>query len=656
MEGDGIVPERRLAIDRDGFEDIMKRRFFWTPAFSIYGGVAGLYDYGPPGTAIKANLLTHWRNYFVLEEDMLEIDATNVTPERVFQISGHTAKFTDLMVRNVETKAFYRADHLLEEHLEKLMADPKMTPERRHELLKIAGQVDDYDEETLGRLLKEFNVRDPEDGGELSEPYPFNLMFETQIGPAGTHKGYLRPETAQGIFCNFAKLLEFNGGRIPFAGATIGTAFRNEIAPRAGVLRVREFQLAEVEHFMDPNDDVHPKFASVADTVLTLFPRDNQTTTASMTQMSIGDAVKKGVVAGENLGYFLARTHRFLLDMGARPEGLRFRQHLANEMAHYATDCWDAELLTSYGWIEVAGHANRSCYDLTVHAAASGVSMHFFKRYDEPVVRDVVSPKPNKGQIGGAFKADAKPLLLHLDTLSSDECAKLADTMDKDQKVTIKVGDKDYQLTSKMIQFVKASKKISGENVTPSVIEPTYGIGRIIYALLEHSYWVRDPEDPTKRLTLDAMLEKKKSKDKSLVEMMRGVLSLSPMLAPTKVSVIPLFSSNQHMIDYIPTITEDLKKFNISSKVDKASQNIGKRYARTDELGIPFGITIDHGTVLDGEPLRHTVTLRERDTTDQIRIPSKEVAEVVHQLTTGLVKWEEVVAKYPKQEASEKDK
>ena len=97
--------------------------------------------------------------------------------------------------------------------------------------------MDDYDCASLGALLKQYDVKDPEDGGDLSAPYPFNLMFETSIGPAGTHKGYLRPETAQGIFVNFPKLLEYNGGRVPFAGATIGTAFRNEISPRAGLLR-----------------------------------------------------------------------------------------------------------------------------------------------------------------------------------------------------------------------------------------------------------------------------------------------------------------------------------------------------------------------------------------------------------------------------------
>ncbi len=395
---------------------------------------------------------------------MLEIETSSVTPEKVFQVSGHCAKFTDFMVRNPVTKAFYRADHLLEEHIDKMLADPKISSERHHELKLIAAQVDDYDVETLGRYLREFNVRDPEDGGELGPPYPFNLMFETSIGPAGTHKGYLRPETAQGIFVNFAKLLEFNGGHVPFAGATIGPAFRNEIAPRAGLLRVREFTLAEIEHFIDPSEDVHPRFAEVAGQVLTLFPRDNQTTTGKMIRMTVGDAVKEGVIGGQNLGYFLARTYLFLLDMGVKPECFRFRQHLANEMAHYAVDCWDAELLTSYGWIECAGHANRSCYDLSVHAAASGTNMHFFKMFKEPQIRDVITAKPNKGAIGATFKGEAKALLAYLDAVPHAEAEKLTESLAKDQFCIVSVDGKEFKLTSAMISFVKVRRRKEKKN------------------------------------------------------------------------------------------------------------------------------------------------------------------------------------------------
>ena len=187
----------------------------------------------------------------------------------------------------------------------------------------------------------------------------FNLMFQTHIGPSGAVKGFLRPETAQGIFVNFKRLLEFNQGKLPFAAAQIGNAFRNEISPRSGLIRVREFTMAEVEHFCDPAEKDHPKFSGVADTVMNLYSANNQMAGEAAKQVKIGDAVAAGTVANQTLGYFLARIQNFLMKIGVDNSRLRFRQHMANEMAHYACDCWDAEILTSYGWVECVGCADR---------------------------------------------------------------------------------------------------------------------------------------------------------------------------------------------------------------------------------------------------------------------------------------------------------
>lgn len=148
-------------------------------------------------------------------------------------------------------------------------------------------------------------------------------MFQTHIGPSGAVKGFLRPETAQGIFVNFKRLLEFNQGKLPFAAAQIGNAFRNEISPRSGLIRVREFPLAEVEHFCDPADKDHAKFPGVADTVLNLYSANNQMGGEAAKQMKIGDAVSTGLVANQTLGYFLARIQLFLTKIGADPGRLR---------------------------------------------------------------------------------------------------------------------------------------------------------------------------------------------------------------------------------------------------------------------------------------------------------------------------------------------
>jgi glycyl-tRNA synthetase len=174
-------------------------------------------------------------------------------------------------------------------------------------------------------------------------------MFDTKIGPSGDKKGYLRPETAQGQFLNFNKLLDFNNARMPFASASIGKSFRNEISPRAGLLRVREFLMAEIEHFVDPRDKKHPRFVEVQDLKCQFLAKDvQQAGKTDLSELTVGDTVISGMVDNETLGYFLARIWLFLKKIGCDMSRVRFRQHMNNEMAHYASDCWDAELHTSY--------------------------------------------------------------------------------------------------------------------------------------------------------------------------------------------------------------------------------------------------------------------------------------------------------------------
>lgn len=144
----------------------------------------------------------------------------------------------------------------------------------------------------MENTIKKYQMKSPITGNELTEPIAFNLMFPTYIGPSGAIKGYLRPETAQGIFVNFKRLLEFNQGRLPFAAAQIGAGFRNEISPRQGLIRVREFTMAEIEHFVDPNDKSHPKFAKVKDYEMTFFSACNQMEGKPSEKHTIGHAVQ----------------------------------------------------------------------------------------------------------------------------------------------------------------------------------------------------------------------------------------------------------------------------------------------------------------------------------------------------------------------------
>merc|ERR1719233_1267375 len=244
-------------------EDTLKRRFFYDQSFAIYGGVTGQYDFGPMGCAMKQNLLQAWRKHFVLEEQMLEVDCTVLTPEPILDASGHVARFADLMVKDTKNGECFRLDHLIKAALEKVCADKKTSAD----------------------------TKAPLTNNLLSEPIEFNLMFSTHIGPSGAVKGFLRPETAQGIFVNFKRLLEFNQGRLPFAAAQIGNSFRNEISPRSGLIRVREFTMAEIEHFCDPVDKSHPKFSGVATNKMTLYSACNQMAGEAAKVVSIGDAV-----------------------------------------------------------------------------------------------------------------------------------------------------------------------------------------------------------------------------------------------------------------------------------------------------------------------------------------------------------------------------
>merc|ERR1719464_775930 len=478
------------SFDRAKMEDLLKRRFFYDQSFAIYGGVTGQYDFGPMGCAMKANLLAAWRNHFVLEEQMLEVDCTVLTPEPILAASGHVERFADLMVKDLKNGECFRLDHLIKAALEKVCANKKCTVETKAECEDIITKLDGASKEEQAATLKKFNIKSPVTNNELSEPIEFNLMFQTNIGPSGAVKGFLRPETAQGIFVNFKRLLEFNQGKLPFAAAQIGNAFRNEISPRSGLIRVREFTMAEVEHFCDPVEKDHPKFSGVADTVMNLYSADNQMAGEAANQVKIGEAVAAGTVANPTLGYFLTRINKFLLKIGVDNSRLRFRQHMANEMAHYACDCWDAEILTSYGWVECVGCADRSAFDLTCHTKATGIKLTAEKKLPAPVTKEVTEVVPNKGALGKAFKKEAKDVTEMLAKLSLDQISKL-ETELAGGEASLECNGKNISLGKDMVTVKKYQKTFHVEEITPSVIEPSFGVGRIMYAIFEHCFKIR---------------------------------------------------------------------------------------------------------------------------------------------------------------------
>ena len=514
-------------LDKAQLESMLRRRMFYTPSFEIYGGVAGLYDYGPPGCALQANIIDIWRKHFVLEEDMLEVDCTVLTPHDVLKTSGHVDKFADWMCKDPKNGEIMRADHFVEDILEsRLRADKEARGEKVEEkdedpkkkkkkakaleaaklddatvkeYEEVLAQIDNYNGEQLGELIKKYDLRNPTTGVQPNPPVSFNLMFQTSIGPSSNFPGYLRPETAQGQFLNFAKLLEFNTSQMPFASASIGKSYRNEISPRGGLLRVREFLMAEIEHFVDPESGKkHHRFHEVEDIELDLLDRHTQLSgKTTTTRMKIGDAVRQGIVDNETLGYFLARIHLFLKKIGIDQKKIRFRQHMANEMAHYACDCWDAELLTSSGWVECVGCADRSAYDLSVHAKKTGAPLVVRQRLDEPKVIEEWAVEIDKKKFGPFFKKDGKVVEAAILATSQEERGRLAKELEENGKAVINVpgvGDGQVEFSKDLVS-IKWQKRV--ENIReyiPNVIEPSFGIGRILYSLIEHNYWTRASE------------------------------------------------------------------------------------------------------------------------------------------------------------------
>lgn len=590
---------------------------------------------------------------------MLEVECPAVTPEAVLKASGHVDRFTDFMVSDAATGDCHRADHLLEDALRKLIDDDAsgLTPHQREEARELLATVEELTADGLGDALDKYAVKAPETGNALSRPYAFNLMFKTSIGPRGDQVGYLRPETAQGIFVNFRDLLYCNGNRLPFAAAQIGQSYRNEISPKAGLLRVREFTQAEIEHFCIPEDKSHPKFPAVAELTPLLFSRELQMESEKVAKpMSLKEAVGNRVIANETLAYFIGRTHLFMLAVGIDPSRLRFRQHLVHEMAHYAEDCWDAEVHCSYGWIECAGLADRSAYDLTAHAAKSKQDLSFFEKFDEPktVTRLVARAKDRKA-LGIAFKKEAKAVLAALEVLDDEGAAALQKALEAEGKASLFIGEKEacggeastaaaaaaenatVEVTADQVSVEPLTQKVSGRSIVPSVIEPSFGVGRIIYCAFEHSFYVREEEA---KADADANERQKGSGDAQ-----RTVFRFAPAVAPVKVTVFPLLN-RESMDAKAREIERSLTAVGLATLVDTTSTTVGKRYARTDEIGVPFGITVDGASLEDG-----TVTLRERDSMAQVRIPISEVPGVVRALIDGKRNWASVQGSYPAQAA-----
>eukprot|EP00415_Alexandrium_ostenfeldii_P001513 UN1513 len=304
-------------------------------------------------------------------------------------------------------------------------------------------------------------------------------------------------------------------------------------------------------------------------------------------------------------------------------------------MAHYACDCWDAEIYTSYGWLESVGIADRSAFDLNAHSKAAKCDLQYKETLDKPVEKEVLSITKAAGiAVMKAFKKEGKAVKEWIEALSQEDLQQLEADLKKGPK-EVTVDGKTFELKPEQLVFERKMEKQTVNAFTPGVIEPSFGIDRIFTAVLEHIYYARPKEAD--------------SDDKQT----RGVLAFTGVSAPYKAAILPLdqrISRHERYLSLLEPFRAELSALGLGYTMDESGATIGRRYSRNDELGIPFAVTFDFTTMEDG-----TVTLRERDTMWQIRLPLSHVAELVRNLSTGEASWEAVFPKYPHKKTSGED-
>ena len=444
---------------------LCKRRGFVFQGSEIYGGLKGTWDLGPLGVALNNHIKREWWKMFVDgREDMYGLDAAILMNAKVWEASGHVAGFVDPLVEDAETGERFRADHLLKDN---------------------SIDAEGLSLEQIDAKIVEHSIKSPK-GNLLSKARTFNMMFESRIGATAGPEGqvYLRPETAQGIFVNFKNVVDTMAPKMPFGIAQIGKAFRNEIAPREFLFRVREFEQMEIEYFVKP-EDWEAQFEAWRQAIWTWF---------------------------DHLGLSRENVQEFEV-----PE---------NDLAHYSKRTIDFEYnYPGKGFDELAGFAYRTDHDLRAHMAASGVSL----------------------------------------------------------------------------EYVEAD----GSKLVPHVLEPSFGVGRAITAVLCEAY-----------------------REDEMNGEVRTYLKLPVHLAPYRVAVSPLLKNTPELVAKAREVFAMLKKEFGNVAYDDNS-NVGKRYRRQDEIGTPYCVTIDFNTLGENPDLLDTVTVRHRDSGEQERVA---IAELVSKL------------------------
>lgn len=347
------------------YEEIMKlalERGFYFPSCEIYADApAGFWEYGPQGVNMKNKFIDLWRRELVRRDGMMEIDGSQIMSKSVFIASGHINNFTDPIVKCSKCKSIFRADRFITEKI----------GEDVHE-----GMTN----EEMNAIIKKHDLKCANCNGELDAVKRFNMMFKVNIGP-DQDEAYLRPETCQTIFVDFSRIFKTMRGKLPLGIAQIGKSFRNEIAPRQGLLRLREFYQAEIEVFCNPQklNDL-PRFDEIKDTILRLYDG------TSSIELTADEGIRKGLLPNKLVAYYLALLNEFYAKTGIDMKRTRFRRLTNTEKAFYSTIAFDFEVETSTGWLELVACNYRSDYDLQGHASTSKQNLEVIDPSDQKKV------------------------------------------------------------------------------------------------------------------------------------------------------------------------------------------------------------------------------------------------------------------------------
>lgn len=548
--------------------DLAKRRGIFWPSYEIYGGVAGFYDIGPIGTKIKNKIVELWRKYFIKDNSdfVVEIETPIIGPSKVFEASGHVESFTDPIVECNSCKRIYRADHLIEDILKK--------------------SVEGLKPEELTRIIKENNIRCPSCGGELGEVRLFNLLFSTNIGPYTGNLGYLRPETAQGMFTAFKRVYEVSRQKLPIGIAQVGRVARNEISPRQGLIRMREFTIMEIEFFIDPEDKDDIPLFKFSDYKLNILTAEDKLKNGKPREFKVDEIVKERIVIHPWMAYWMAVAAKFVRALGI--DNFYFEEKLPHERAHYSKQTFDQIVVIGDIRVEISGHAYRGDYDLSRHMQYSGQDQTIFRKYSEPKIIK------KKTLVINNTKLRDKELRKKIMELINNKKIEEIETMIK-ANLTI-----NNQPLSEFVSIIEREEKVHGEHIIPHVIEPSFGVERALFLTILNAY--REKEG-------------------------RIVLSLPKYLSPYDVAVFPLLE-REELIKKAREIKDSLSlKYDVL--YDEVG-SIGRRYARADEIGVPFAITVDPQSLLD-----NTVTIRDRDSWRQIRVNIDSIDVTLEKLFRG---------------------